>query len=226
VHASFSHSSEKPAQVYLTLQRKKGDITVSIQARLNKDSGVYEATVDVNKDFEMKINGEYNVVVHAADYRAETSAEWKLGSVKIWYKEGLEDAVNNGIKADYMPKGIIEFSYPPEPSQINLLFPLVGIALLGVAFLRFFVSLLSNHANLGRLNFSGVLFLGNLLLILTIFTAFYIEVKLIPTLWLLLFLSLPTFLIAQRALSSADCSIGEYRAPVQVAATSKKNKND
>jgi hypothetical protein len=48
-------------------------------------------------------------------------------------------------------------------------------------------------------------------LILVIFTAFFIEVKLIPTLWLLLFLSPVSFFITQRALSSADCSIGDFK---------------
>lgn len=94
--------------------------------------------------------------------------------------------------------------------------------MLAWAFLGFFGRLFSAHANIRNLNFSGFLFLGNLLLILTIFAAFFIEVKLIPILWLLLFLSVPTFIIAQRALSSADCSIGEFKAQPAI----KKTKNE
>jgi hypothetical protein len=82
-------------------------------------------------------------------------------------------------------------------------------------FLRFIGSLFANRANLSRLNFSGILFLGNLLLILFIFTAFFIEVKLIPTLWLLLFISPISFFLAQRAFQTADCTIGEFRPAPQ-----------
>ena len=90
----------------------------------------------------------------------------------------------------------------------------MGAAGLVIAFLRFFQSLFANKANLSNLNLWGVLFLGNLLLILFIFTAFFIEVKLIPTLWLLLFLSPVTFFLAQRALSSADCAItADFKQP-------------
>jgi hypothetical protein len=71
--------------------------------------------------------------------------------------------------------------------------------------------LLGNRGNLRNLSFKGILFIGNLALILVIFAAFFIEVKLIPTLWLLLFLSPVAFFISQRGLADADCSIGEFR---------------
>jgi hypothetical protein len=94
-----------------------------------------------------------------------------------------------------------------------------------LAFLRFFQSLFANRANLGGLNFSGILFLLNLLVILLIFTAFWVEVKLIPTLWLLLFLSPVTFFLAQRALSSADCTIGDdFRQQQLPAPNQRKNE--
>jgi uncharacterized protein (DUF983 family) len=48
--------------------------------------------------------------------------------------------------------------------------------------------------------------------ILGIFTAFWIEVKLIPTLWILLFISPFALIISYYALQSADCTIGEFRA--------------
>ena len=87
---------------------------VSSFGKYNKDSGVYEVTVDVSKDVELHLNGDYVVAVHAADYRAEKAVQWSLGKVKLWYKEGHEEGVNNGIKADYQPLPTIEFVYPPE----------------------------------------------------------------------------------------------------------------
>ena len=41
--------------------------------------------------------------VTAADYRADGSAKWDLGQIKIWFKEGLDEGVNNGVRADYRP---------------------------------------------------------------------------------------------------------------------------
>ena len=45
-----------------------------------------------------------------------------------------------------------------------------------------------------------------------ILTMFWIEVKLIPTLWILAAISLPSFIIVNRALVSIDITLGEYRA--------------
>ena len=121
-----------------------------------------------------------------------TSGKSRFGS-----KEGLDEGSNNGVRADYRPLPTIDFSYPPEQPQISLLRPLIGCGLLVALFLRFVAGgLLGNRGNLSNLSFTGVLFLGNLALILVIFTAFFIEVKLIPTLWLLLFLSPITFFVA------------------------------
>lgn len=90
--------------------------------------------------------------------------------------------------------------------------PLVGCGLLAVLFFRFILGgLFGNRANLARLTFAGTLLVANLALVLIIFGAFFIEVKLIPTLWLLLFISPISLLIGQRALSQADCSIGEWK---------------
>lgn len=57
----------------------------------------------------------------------------------------------------------------------------------------------------------GLLLILNVALILGIFTAFWIEIKLIPILWLLAFISPITFLIINKALISADCEIGEFK---------------
>ena len=165
------------------------------------------------------MNGEYDMFVTAADYRADTPSKWDLGQIKIWFKEGLDEGSNNGVRAEYRPLPTIEFTFPPVQPQISLVLPLLGCGALVFLFLRFVATgIFGNRANLSTLSFKGVLFLANLLLILVIFAAFFVEVKLIPTLWLLLFLSPATFFIAQKALAEADCSIGEFKAGPPAAA--------
>jgi len=82
VDASFTKTKdEKPAQVFLSLKRKTNERSLAINSygKLNKESGLYEITVDVSKDFDQHFNGDYQIAVHAADYRSEASAEWNLG---------------------------------------------------------------------------------------------------------------------------------------------------
>lgn len=213
VNAAFQKSNEKISQVYFSVKRKvPGSVQINAYGKFNKETGLYEATLDVSKDFEQHFNGDYDVQVHAADYRAESPLNWNLGQIKIWFKEGMEEGVNNGIRADYRPLPQIDFTFPPAQEQISLLLPLVGCGLLAFLFFRFVLGgLFGNHANLGRLSFAGLLFIGNIALVLVIFGAFFIEVKLIPTLWLLLFISPISLIIGQKALSQADCNIGEWR---------------
>jgi len=213
VDAGFTKNKDKPSQVFFSLKRKAaGSLQVNAYGKLNKESGLYEVTLDVSKDFQEHFNGDYEMTVTAADYRAEQALSWSLGTIKIWYKEGHEEGSNSGIKADYKPLPTIKFTYPPEQPQISLMLPLVGCGALVFTFLRYFAHLFTaGRANLSRLSFWGLLFTANLVVILLIFTAFFIEVKLIPTLWLLLFISPVSFFIAQRALSQADCVIGEFR---------------
>ncbi len=213
VKAGFEKSSEQLSQVYVSLKRKApGSVQINAYGKYNKESGLFEATFDASKDFDQHFNGDYEVHVHAADYRGDAPVSWNAGQVKIWYKEGLEEGVNNGVRADYRPLPTIEFSFPPTPAQISLALPLVGCGLLGVLFFQFLMSgLFGNRANLSKMSFMGLLFSGSIALVLVIFGAFFVEVKLIPTLWLLLFISPVILMIGQRALSQADCTVPEWR---------------
>ena len=129
VSASFVRTtSEKPSQVYISLRKRPVTISdpekplgINSYGRLNKETGLYEITFDISKDLEMHFNGEYDLTVHAADYRADGSHGWQLGSVRVWFKEGLEEGSNSGIKAEYKPLPIIEFHTPAPPPQISLL---------------------------------------------------------------------------------------------------------
>lgn len=79
------------------------------------------------------------------------------------------------------------------------------------ALLLFFKQTFAQAANLSNLSLMGVVFLANILVIMGIFTMFWVEVKLIPTLWILTAISPISFFIINRGLITADCSIGEVR---------------
>ena len=127
VQAGFVKStSERPAQVFLSLKKKvvagaAQNVAINSYGKLNKDTGLYEITVNVNKDIGVQLNGDYDLTVQAGDYRAEAPLVWQLGSVKVWYKEGHEEGTNTGIKTDFQPLPTIHFVYPEEKSQISLL---------------------------------------------------------------------------------------------------------
>jgi hypothetical protein len=53
------------------------------------------------------------MTVTVADYRADAPAKWDLGQIKVWFKEGLDEGVNNGVSSDYRPLPSIEFTFPP-----------------------------------------------------------------------------------------------------------------
>lgn len=95
--------------------------------------------------------------------------------------------------------------------------------MIAVAFLKYVAFMFENKANLSKLSLSGILFILTLLAILGIFSAFFIKVKLVPTLWLLLFISPVVLFISHRALTQADCQIPEYRAAG--SSSSKKQKD-
>lgn len=125
VKAGFVRAtSERPSQVYVSLKRRGGEGSLAINGygSLNRDSGLYEVTFNVNKDLgEVHLNGEYDITVYASDYRASATQEWILGSIRVWYKEGHEEGSNSGIRSEYQTLPAIDFVYPPEKPQMSLL---------------------------------------------------------------------------------------------------------
>jgi hypothetical protein len=61
---------------------------------------MYELTFDVSKGMD-HINGDYDMEIHTADYRAAKNLVYPLGSIRIWFKEGQDDATNEGIWEDF-----------------------------------------------------------------------------------------------------------------------------
>ncbi|CDW80313.1 dolichyl-diphosphooligosaccharide--protein glycosyltransferase subunit 2-like [Stylonychia lemnae] len=217
VSALFQQSEGgNPQQIYLRLQKKGAADHLSYQAyaKLNVKTGLYHLTFDFTKGME-HLNGEYQVELHASDFRAQRNEVWDLGTLNVWFKQGLEEGNNLGLKDIYQPDKVIVHIFPEIQPERSLFLPLIGLSLITAVFGQYVLYLLGNKANLSKLTFTGTLFILTILLILLIFTAFWIEVKLIPTLWLLLFISPVVFLICQRGLIQADCTIPEYRAQIQ-----------
>jgi hypothetical protein len=66
------------------------------------------------------INGDYDMEIHAADFRAEQKQIWALGSIKIWFREGLDEASNEGIKEEYKPSSTIVHYFRPDTPEKSL----------------------------------------------------------------------------------------------------------
>jgi len=88
---------------------------------------------------------------------------------------------------------------------------MIGSGALGLALLIYLKQVLSLRPNLNKLSFMGVLFLLTVALILAIFVMFWVQVKLITTLWILLAISPVAFVIINKALIEADCNIEEFK---------------
>ncbi len=44
------------------------------------------------------INGEYDMQIHVSDYRADKTIVWDLGEISVYFKQGVDDGNNQGIK--------------------------------------------------------------------------------------------------------------------------------
>ena len=60
------------------------------------------------------INGVYDIEIHAADIRADSKHVWQVGSIQVWFRQGLDEGDNQGIKEAYVPKTLIKHIFPPE----------------------------------------------------------------------------------------------------------------
>ncbi len=64
------------------------------------------------------LNGDYELSLHASDYRAEKSISWDLGKISIWFKQGQDSGSNQGIKEEYRAGDVIEHYFPaPAPEK-------------------------------------------------------------------------------------------------------------
>lgn len=123
VSAKFRDSeSSAPSQVYLTLQKKDASskqLSYQAYGKYNSKSKTYQISFGFAKGME-HLNGEYDLKIHASDYRAIKQEVWDLGSITIWFKEGLDEGDNLGIKDDYKADKVIVHYFPPQAPEGNL----------------------------------------------------------------------------------------------------------
>ncbi len=76
------------------------------------------------------LNGDYELSLHASDYRAEKSISWDLGKISIWFKQGQDSGSNQGIKEEYRAGDVIEHYFPAPAPEKSLVVSFVLILFL------------------------------------------------------------------------------------------------
>lgn len=114
------------------------------------------------------------------------------------------------MREDYTLFPTITNYFPPEEEEKNPLIPMIFSGIIGVCFLVFFTSIFSNQANLKNINFMGLLFVLNYLAIIGIIVAFWIEVNLVNTLWILLAATPVTLFSMNKGIAPEDCAISGF----------------
>jgi len=63
--------------------------------------------------------------VFVSDSRAENKETWELGTIHVWFKNGLDEGNNQGIAEEYRSHDLITHVFPPEEQPRN---PIVRIS--------------------------------------------------------------------------------------------------
>ena len=123
VNAKFRDSeTSAPSQVYLTLQKKDANskqLSYQAYGKYNSKSKTYQISFGFAKGME-HLNGEYDLKIHASDFRAVKQEVWDLGSINLWFKEGQDEGDNLGVKDEYKPDKVIVHYFPPQAAEGNL----------------------------------------------------------------------------------------------------------
>lgn len=142
-----------------------------------------------------QINGDYKLFLSIQDSRAINDIYKELGIFQINFNEGTTETNNRGERDDYKLLDKITNYFPPEEAEKGATIPLVFTGIIACLFLYFISQIYSNHSNLSNMSFWGLLFTINYFVILGIIVAFWIQVNLVNTLWILLAVFGPTLYI-------------------------------
>ena len=86
--AGLDVSKARPASVYITLLRDEDMIPYTRHATYNSSTKSYIVKSDLRKAMREQINGDYNLLVHVDDPRAESAIVKNLGTLQINFNEG------------------------------------------------------------------------------------------------------------------------------------------
>lgn len=81
-------------------------MTYQAYGKFNAKTNSYHISFGFAKGME-HLNGEYEMKLHASDYRAIKQEVWDLGSLNVWFKEGQDEGDNLGIKDEYKTDKVI-----------------------------------------------------------------------------------------------------------------------
>mmetsp|Transcript_17492 Transcript_17492/g.29448 ORF Transcript_17492/g.29448 Transcript_17492/m.29448 type:complete len:173 (+) Transcript_17492:1693-2211(+) len=169
-----------------------------------------------------RINGEYEVTLHIEDPRVESPMVVKLGQLTVSFDEGTTEGSNLGIREDFrLFEQIINY-FPPEEPAKGALVPLVFCGMLATLFLYFLGQIFGNGSNLKNMSFGGMLFSLNYLAIMGVIVAFWIEINLVNTLWILAALTPVTLFTMNLGLTPENCHIPDFF--LKTSASKQKNQ--
>jgi len=103
--------------------------------------------------------------------------EWMLGSVNAWFREGTKEKNNQGISPEYqLPRSEIIATFPPSEKNRHSKKSPFAIAVTGILLAAFVYYLVQQcrFGNMQRLDFLGVLFIVNLLVLIGLIFAFWL----------------------------------------------------
>ena len=138
--------------------------------------------------------------------------EMELGDFQVNFNEGSSDTSNTGIRDDYQLLDVILNYFPPEDEEKSSVIPLIFSCIIAVVFLWFVISIYSNGSNLSNMTIWGFLFTLTYMAIILIIVAFWIQINLINTLWMLLAMTPITLFMMNKGLTPDNCQIPPFKA--------------
>jgi len=182
----------------------------------------HQISFDLRALITEQINGDYVIALHIEDPRAQKPLVIDMGILQVNFNEGSLEATNSGVRPDFELLEKITNYFPPEEEAKNSMLPLAFCGVLVVLFLNYVGQLTANKVNLNGMSFGGFLFMMNYLLILGVIVAFWIEINLVNTLWILLALSPVTLWTMNSGLTPDNCHVPEFK--LAKASSDKKKK--
>jgi len=164
---------DHPLAVYITLQ-KEDQIAYSVHADYISQLKRYQVYANLMNLMPQRVNGDYEVVLHVEDPRAEASFTKSLGKLNVDFNEGSGDREYDNIREDYRLYDKIVNYFPPEPEAKEGMVPLVFSGVLLVGLLSFIGTFARNKANLSALSFFGLGFLLTYSAVFFVIIAFWI----------------------------------------------------
>ena len=131
--------------------------------------------------------------------------EWSLGTISVWFKEGVEQAVNNGSDPAFAMAPEILSQFDAPRAETSPVLPVVVCVLMMVAFLQFARSMVALGANADLLTGRGVALSLNIVTLLALTVAFWLGVlNLVQTMWVLAFYGPLSLFVLKTGLASVE----------------------